>query len=105
MSQIPIRRNTLREAPRWVHGFAWGVFGVITFALLVLYGLYRDTDVWFLWFGNPLKTQHAFAETIRPGIFRTRANTWTNLSYVFVGLYVVAYGVVARQNQGGGRVT
>ena len=40
--------------------------------------------------GSPLQSTHAFAEAIHPSIFRTRANTWTNLSYVFVGLYVVA---------------
>lgn len=40
---------------------------------------------------SPLKSAHAFAEAIHPGIFRTRANTWTNLSYVLVGLYVVAF--------------
>jgi len=45
MKQGPIHRNTLRVAPRWVRGFAWGTFGAITFTLLVLFYLYHDTDV------------------------------------------------------------
>ena len=91
MKQEPIHRNTLRGAPRWVHGFTWGLFGAFTLLLLVLYYFYRDTDVWFLWFENPPKSRGTFAETIRPSIFRTRANTWSNLGYILIGMYIVAY--------------
>ncbi len=91
MNEVGIHRNTLRGAPRWVHGFALGTFGAITLALLVLYFFYQDTDVWSLWMGYALKSRHAFAEATHPGIFRTRANTWSNLAYIFAGLYVAAY--------------
>jgi len=91
MNQASIHRNTLRGAPRWVHGLAWGAFGVITLILLVLFLFYRDTDVWLLWMGNEPKTSHAFNEAVHSSIFRTPANTWSNLAYVLVGLYVVAY--------------
>lgn len=70
---------------------AWGTFGVVALALLVLYNLYRETDVWYLWTGEPLKTKHAFNEAIRGSIFRTRANTWSNIGYIFVGIYTIAY--------------
>lgn len=91
MDDEVIRRNDLRSAPVWVHGMAWGIFGVFMVALAILYYAYRDTDVWYLWFGEPLKTRHAFAEAIRGSIFRTQANTWSNVGYVLVGLYIVAY--------------
>lgn len=84
-------RYTFFEAPCWVHGFALGGSGVVCSILLVLFFLYSDTDVWFLWFGNSLPADHVFAEAIHPGIFRTCANTWSNLGFVFVGLYVVAF--------------
>lgn len=81
-------RNCVLSAPRWVHAWAWGVFGAIFFALLILFALYRDTDIWFLWMGNEAKVRGTFAEAITPGIFRTQANTWSNLAYVLVGLYI-----------------
>jgi len=84
-------RGAFRDAPLWVHGVALGSFGVIALCLLVLYLVYRDTDVWLLWTGTPLASQHAFAEAVRAGIFRQPANTWSNLGFVFVGLYIMAY--------------
>lgn len=46
MSIDTIDRNTLRGAPRWVHGFSWGITGAFTLLLIVLYLIYRNTDVW-----------------------------------------------------------
>jgi hypothetical protein len=85
------KRSTFTEAPCWVHGFALGSFGVIMSILLVLFLLYKDTDIWFLWYGYSLPDDHVFAEAIHPGIFRTCSNSWSNMGFVFVGLYVVAF--------------
>jgi len=41
--------------------------------------------------GNTAKPRGAFAEAVYPGIFRTRANTWSNPGYFLVGLYVIAF--------------
>lgn len=84
-------RNTLRGAPAWVHVFSWGTCGVFTLALVVLYLLYRDTDVWLVLSGNPLPENHPFNEAIYGSIYRQRANTLSCLGYVLVGLYVIAY--------------
>ncbi len=86
-----IKRNKLNEAPHWVHVYTWSIFGTLFLVLLVLFILFRNTDIWYLWYGNEPEDHHAFAEVVTPGIFRTRANTWSNLAYVFVGLYIVAY--------------
>jgi hypothetical protein len=84
-------RNTLRGAPRWVHGFAWGITGAFTLVLAVLYLIYRDTDVWMILCDAPLPTKHGFNEALHGSIYRQRANTLSNLAYVLVGLYVIAY--------------
>lgn len=84
-------RNTLRGAPPWVHGFTWGVFGAFTLLLVVLYLIYRDTDVWMILTDTPLPTKHGFNEALQGSIYRQRANTLSNLAYVLVGLYVIAY--------------
>ncbi len=91
MDQEPNHRNTFSGAPRRVHGFTWGIFGAFTFLLVVLYYFYGNTDVWFLLYENTLKSSGSFAETPRPSIFRTPANTWSNLGYILVGLYIIAY--------------
>lgn len=84
-------RNSFFDGPCWVHGLAWGCFGVIMTIMLVLFVLYKDTDIWFLCYGYSLPEDHVFAEAIHPGIFRTCSNTWSNMGFVFVGLYVVAF--------------
>jgi len=84
-------RNTLRGAPRWVHGLSWGVFGAFTLVLVVLYLIYRDTDVWMILCDTPLPAKHGFNEALHASIYRQRANTLSNLAYVLVGLYVIAY--------------
>lgn len=84
-------RNTLRGAPRWVHGFSWGIFGTFTLVLVVLYLIYRDIDVWMILCDKPLPAKHGFNEALHGSIYRQRANTLSNLAYVLVGLYVIAY--------------
>jgi len=84
-------RNTLRGAPRWVHGFSWGVTGVFMLVLVVLYIIYLDTNVWMILCDVPLPTKHGFNEALHGSIYRQRANTLSNLAYVLVGLYVITY--------------
>ncbi len=85
------KRNTLRGAPAWVHVFPWAVTGAITFLLVILYFIYRDTDVWMILSDTPLRTKHAFNEAVYGSIYRQRSNTLSNLGYILVGLYVIAY--------------
>lgn len=56
----------------------------------VVFLVYRDTNVWAGFtparaFERPGASERIFAESI----FRTRANTWSNLAYVYVGLIAV----------------
>jgi hypothetical protein len=63
-------RNTLRGAPRWVHGFSWGVTGAFTLLLVALYIIYRDTDVWMILTSTQLPTKHGFNEALHGSIYR-----------------------------------
>lgn len=86
-----MERNTLRGAPLWVHLFAWGASGALLLFLVLLYLVYRDTDVWLVLSDTPLRSKHAFNEAVYGSIYRQRANTLSNIGYVLVGLYVIAY--------------
>jgi hypothetical protein len=93
-------QRPLREAPRWVHLLAWGAFGLTTIVWVIAFYAYRNDDVWLRWLGSngpqnwPLGTETHFNERIFPAsIFRTPANTFSNLGYVFVGLYIIAYAL------------
>ncbi len=100
MSAVFAQRNRLRDAPLWVHLLAWGAFAAITLAWVIFYYSYRDANAWLHWLGSdgaqnwPNGNETHFAERIHPNsIFRTRSNTWSNLGYVFVGVYVLAYAL------------
>ena len=94
-------RNRLREAPPWVHGFAWGGFALATLASIILFYAYREGDIWATWLGTkeaatkwPTGNETHFAERIYGvSVFRTPANTFSNLGYVLVGLYILAYAL------------
>jgi len=85
------KRNTLRGAPAWVHVFPWALTGAFTLLLVLLYLIYRDTDVWMILSDTPLQTKHAFHEAVYGSIYRQRANTLSNLGYILIGLYVISY--------------
>lgn len=100
MSDLVTRRNRLRDAPLWVHGLALGAFTFIMLSWVVFYYAYRDANVWLHWLGSdgaqhwPTGSETHFAERIHPNsVFRTPSNTWSNLGFVFVGVYILAYAL------------
>lgn len=100
VSAVIAQRNRLLDAPLWVHLLAWGAFGCITLSWIIFYYAYRDANAWLHWLGSdgaqnwPTGNETHFAERIHPNsIFRTRSNTWSNLGYVFVGVYILAYAL------------
>ncbi len=89
-----LERAKLNDQPAWVHLFAWGGFIVITLGLVVLFYAYRDVNFWDGWIESNGLRKSSYAERIYiESIFRTRANTWSNLAFVFVGLYAIAMGL------------
>jgi len=79
--------------PTWVHGFAWGAILLATLALVGLSRIGQDRNVWEGWRESRELRHPGYAERVHINeVFRTRANTWSNLAFVLVGLYGVALG-------------
>jgi hypothetical protein len=64
--------------------------------ILLLIGLthyFRGDNIWQGWVESRGLRQATYAERIYfDQVFRTQANTWSNLAYVLVGLYALALG-------------
>ncbi len=87
-------RAKINDLPTWVHVFAWASFLVVTAGFVVLFFVYRDVNVWQGWReSNGLRNSNYAERIYVESIFRTRANTWSNLACVFVGLYAIALGL------------
>ncbi len=91
--------KTFSGIPVRVHVWSWGLFLLTVLFFLVIFLMYREEAVWNGWteareFRNP-----SYGERIYPdSVFRTRANTWSNLAYVLVGIYVIVIGVMDWRN-------
>lgn len=93
MKEAILKRSKLNEVPLWVHGWSWGIFLGFIFLFLVAFLMWRDVNVWEGFKVGQLH-KHPYAERVHEvSVFRTRANTWSNLSYVLVGLYAIFLGL------------
>ena len=85
--------------PIWIHGFAWGAILLVTLALAGLSRTGHDRNVWEGWRESSELRHHGYAERVYINeVFRTRANTWSNLAFVLVGLYGIAIGRLDRRH-------
>ena len=79
--------------PLGVHAFAWGGIALL---VLGLWGFTRTRgggDLWQGWTESRELRHPGYAERIHfDAVFRTEANTWSNLAYVVVGFYALALG-------------
>jgi predicted membrane channel-forming protein YqfA (hemolysin III family) len=84
----------LEPFPNRIHGWVWGLFLAIIILLLGLQASFQGTNPWAGWReGNELR-KPVYAEAVHvDAVFRTQANTWSNMFYVAVGLYAVVLGV------------
>lgn len=88
----------INKFPLWVHGMALGTFIALTLVLIVVFLVYRDVNVWEGWPAGKGLQNPSYTEAIyEHSVFRTRANTWSNLAYVFVGLYAIAIALYDRR--------
>jgi predicted membrane channel-forming protein YqfA (hemolysin III family) len=77
--------------PAWVHGFAWGAIILLTLTLVGILQGRHSRDVWEGWRESSELRRPVYAEQVNVNaVFRTRANTWSNLAYVLVGFYAIA---------------
>lgn len=65
---------------------------ILLLAWLVQLG--QGRNVWDTWVASHELRKPNYTEAIHAAdLFRTRANTWSNLAYIFVGLYAIAFGL------------
>jgi hypothetical protein len=78
--------------PRRLHFSVWGVLIVLALGLVVVSGSLAGRNFWARWPESENFPRSNYAERIyHDNFFRTRANTWSNLAYVAVGLYGLAF--------------
>jgi len=79
--------------PVGTHAAVWGVLLLTVLLLAAISRRYDGQNVWQSWSEGRELRQPNYAERIyHAAVFRTRANTWSNLAYVVVGLYACALG-------------
>jgi len=77
-----------------IHAFAWGGMLTLILPLAWISVRYQAQDVWQNWTESQELRKPSYTETIHAAdLFRTRANTWSNLAYVLVGFYCIALGM------------
>ena len=84
-------RLKLNDLPKWIHITGLGGTLAVLLVFIVLYLAFKDVAVWTNWqpadeFISPEYGERVYADSV----FRTRMNTWSNLSYIFFGFYAVA---------------
>ncbi|MFN6127501.1 MAG: ceramidase domain-containing protein [Planctomycetota bacterium] len=79
--------------PFWIHAFAWGGVLAIVLPLAWMSDRTQGQNVWQGWIESQEFRKPNYTEAIRAAdLFRTQANTWSNLAYVLVGLYCIGLG-------------
>ncbi len=87
-------RLKIDHLPGWVHGIGLGGTLMVLTVFIVVFLTFKDVAVWTDWhpaneFNNP-----EYGERIYPNsVFRTRMNTWSNLSYILFGFYAIALAI------------
>ena len=77
----------------WFHAFPLGSLFAVIALLAWISESYQNQNTWSDWVTSHDLTNSNYSEKIHPSdLFRTRSNTWSNLAYVLVGLYCLAFG-------------
>lgn len=75
------------------HLTVWSAIGILVLVLLGITWMGRDRNVWGGMRESRELRSPAYAEGVfAREVFRTRWNTWSNLAYVVVGSYAIAFG-------------
>ena len=93
------KSKTFSSIPVRAHVVSWVLFLLIVLFFLVFFVAYEEKAVWSGWEEAREMRDPSYGERIYPdSVFRTRANTWSNLAYVLVGIYVIVIGVMDWRN-------
>lgn len=84
-------RLKIKDVPFWVHGIGLGGTALIFLSYLLIFLIWKDSSVWKTWVAADELSKPEYGEQIfADSIFRTRANTWSNLVYICLGFYMIA---------------
>ncbi len=84
--------------PRAVHAFAWGGTLLAAIAVILVAAAAEGTGPWEGWDEGRALRRPGYAERVWPDRpIRTRANTFSNLAYVTVGLYACGLALSDRR--------
>ena len=84
--------------PRAVHAFAWGGTLLAAIAVILVAAAAEGTGPWEGWDEGRELRRPGYAERVWPDRpIRTRANTFSNLAYVTVGLYACGLALADRR--------
>ena len=84
--------------PRAVHAFAWGGTLLAAIAVILAVAAAEGTGPWEGWDEGRALRRPGYAERVWPDRpIRTRANTFSNLAYVTVGLYACGLALADRR--------
>jgi hypothetical protein len=89
---------------RGVHGFVWAWTLVLTLLLVWLTQGAQGRNLWGAWEESSELRRPIYLERIYAAdLFRTRANTWSNLAFIVVGLYAMglSWRDVREEQRGG----
>lgn len=87
-------RLKIDHLPQWVHMTGIGGTMLVLLVLVTLFLAFKEVAVWSDWlpadeFNNPQYGERLYPDSV----FRTRMNTWSNLSYIFFGFYAIALAI------------
>jgi hypothetical protein len=76
-----------QKIPWWIHAAPLLSMAGLMLILVWAQDYYRGQNVWEHWIESHDLRNSNYTERIEPSdLLRTRANTWSNLAYVFVGM-------------------
>ena len=78
--------------PPYLHAIVWGSFAVLVLVCVGISVHFKGQNIWQTLNESRELRRTAYAERIYlEHVFRTRANTWSNLAFVLVGFYALAF--------------
>jgi hypothetical protein len=87
-------RLKIDHLPRWVHGVGLGGTLAVLAVFIIAFLAFKDVAVWTDWLPADEFKNPEYGERIYPdSVIHTRMNTWSNLSYILFGFYVIALGI------------
>lgn len=88
--QTIFERLKCSKLPKWFYVASIGSIVILTLLLILIFFIYKDVNVWQSMTPARELTSPDYHEHIHESsIFRTRFNTWSNLAFVYAGIFML----------------